>query len=374
MKILHVITALIRGGAENHLVEIVKGQIQLGHFVEVACLKENFYWKRYLEKIGSKVIPLKLKYYGDFHPVFLLRQQIKEFSPDIVHAHLPPAEMYTVLALLGVSKKIPLVISKHNDEPFYQGIGQRWLGSWVAQRSQRIIAISDAVKNNTCLQNLGCSPHKVVTIPYGIDTSPYEKVEHQAIKKLRSTWSISDDTYLIGTVCRLVPQKALHVLLEGFKIYSQQAAKPTKLVIVGTGILEVDLKQQALQLGIQQDVIWAGFREDIPVVMNALDLFTLTSIYEGLGLVLLEAMAAAKPVVSTCVSAIPEVVEDKVTGLLVPPGQPLLLAEGFKFFEESLRQTSLGTKGRQRVKEIFTVQSMIEQTLLEYTNVLNKDK
>jgi glycosyltransferase involved in cell wall biosynthesis len=371
MKILYVITDLIRSGAEAHLYELAKGLANLGHRVRVAYLKDKPYWKPDLEQLGIEVIDLKLKYYGDIAPIGLLKQHIQAFSPDLIHAHLPPAELYTVLALLTIEKEIPLIISKHNDEPFYRGIGQRWVGRWVAQRSQRMIAISDTVKNNTCKRDLGCPPEKVATVYYGIDPSPYERADARAVEALRSSWSVTEDTYLIGTVCRLVPQKALHVLLEGFHLYSQQTAKPSKLVIVGTGALAADLKQQAANLGIQKHVIWAGFRDDIPVVMNALDVFALTSVYEGLGLVLLEAMAASKPVVATRVSAIPEVVEDKVTGLLVPPGQPHSLAEAFKYCEDSAVRMHFGRKGREKVKQYFTLRSMTEKTLLEYKNVLN---
>jgi len=373
IKVFHTITCINRGGAENHLVDLVKEQVHKNCQVTVAYLKGDAYWHQTLTSLGVRVVHLKLRHYGDIRPAIKLRSLIHEFQPDIIHAHLPPAELYTRIALLGIfSNNLPFIISKHNDQPFYQGIGQRLIGGWVARRAKHLIAISNAVNKNTCIKNLGYSPNKVATIYYGIDTVPYEKVQAEAIQAVRSAWFVTDDTYLIGTVARLVPQKALHILLEGFSLYLKMATKPVKLVLVGAGVLEADLKILATQLGIQNYVIWAGFREDIHAVMNALDVFTLTSVYEGLGLVLLEAMSAGKPVIATNVSAIPEVVKNEVTGILVPPQDPMSLAKGFQFFEDNEIRIKFGIAGRKLVKESFTLNCMIEQTLSLYNQCLKE--
>lgn len=367
MKILHIITTINRGGAENHLASLIDGQVKRGCKITVVFLKGDGYWCQFLEALGVQVIGLGLRHYGDIKPVLKLRSIINSLNPDIIHAHLAPAELYTRIALLGISScPIPLVISKHNDEEFYQGLGQRLIGRWVAKRASKMIAISDVVKTNHCINYLGFSSEKVTTVYYGIDPTPYQKVSDQEIKKIRSLWAVTDETYLIGTVARLVPQKALHILLEGFSLYLKTATKPTKLVIVGVGTLESDLKNRAMDLGIQKEVIWAGFREDIPVVMNALDVFALTSEYEGLGLVLLEAMSASKPVVASNISAIPEVVSDGITGILFTPKNSVALAEGFKFLEDKEVRLRFGIAGKEKVKTHFTLDKMIDQTLIVY--------
>ncbi len=368
MKILHIITTINRGGAENHLFELIKGQLDKGHQIYLAYLKGDGYWKPYYEKIGVPVTPLGLKHYGELSPLLKLRRLIQSVNPDIVHSHMPPAELYTRLALLGISsKKLPWVITKHNDEPFYKGIGHQTFGRWVLQRANQIIAISNAVKTYTCgSTGLKCSPDKATVIHYGIEPQPYQQVQDQEIQVTRQAWGVEDRTFLIGTVCRLVPQKSLDTLLKGFAIYLQSTSIPVKLAIIGTGPLESELKKLAEQLNIASRVIWVGFREDIPTVMNALDLFVLSSIYEGFGLVLLEAMATGKPVVATQVSAIPEVIENNITGLLVPPLQPAKLAEAFGFFENLEVRKQFGTAGGQRVKSAFTLSLMIERTLAVY--------
>ncbi|MBW4424477.1 MAG: glycosyltransferase [Nostoc desertorum CM1-VF14] len=371
MKVLHVITSLVRGGAENHLVTLAIEQAKQKIEVTIAYLKSKPYWLETLHKSHVRVVSLSMRCYGDFQPIIKLRSLIYDIQPDIIHAHLPPGEIYTRIALLKTfSKKPSLTISKHNEGLFYKGFGDRYIGSWVAKRANSVIAISDAVKTNQCINYLGYPSDKVTTIYYGIDPTPYQNVSDEEIKKIRSLWGVNDETYLIGTVSRLVPQKALHILLEGFSLYLKSATKSAKLVIVGAGNLKSDLKNQAIKLGIQEQVIWAGFREDIPVVMNALDVFALTSEYEGLGLVLLEAMSAGKPVVASNISAIPEVVSDGITGILFTPKNFVALAEAFKVLEDKKVRFRFGSVGKEKVRKNFTLDKMIEQTLIVYHNCI----
>lgn len=371
-KIIHIITTINRGGAENHLLGLVKEQVNKNWQIKVAFLKGAGYWQSAFEGLGVEVIPLKLNRYGDIKPIYKLRHLIQSYNPDIVHAHMPPAELYTRIALIGIShKELPMVCSKHNDEPFFKGMGHKVLGKWVAKRANKIIAISDAVNRYICGNGLGCDSKKVITIHYGIDSTQYENVDIDCIRAARKSWGVGDDAYVIGTVARLAPQKAIHVLLEGYAIYLKNAAHPSKLVIVGEGPLASELKSISTRLGIEDHVIWAGLREDIPVVMNAYDLFALTSVYEGFGLVLLEAMASAKPVVASCVSAIPEIVEDNISGILVPSNRPELFADAFKFFENEPNRRKYGIAGLGRARKEFAIEKMVDSIDEVYFNLLN---
>lgn len=375
MKVLHVVTGIRRGGAENHLFQLASLQVAHGLDVSIICLKNDRYWQSQLEVLGVKVEFLRISSYGNLMDIFKLRRYILTVKPDILHAHLTPAELYVRLALLGFdSRKFPLIISKHNDSKFYNGPGQSLLGAWVASRAQRIIAISSAVKFNNCVRNLNYNSNHVSLIPYGIDQRPYEEVDTLAVKSLRTSWLADDETYIVGVVARLIPQKSLHILLEGFKLYMTKAKRQAKLVIVGSGPLEETLRNKAIELGIQKQVVWAGFREDIPLVMNAFDVFALTSHYEGLGLVLLEAMAASKPIVASRVSAIPEVVEDGETGILFSPGNSQQLADTLVKLENNEHRIRYGSAGKQRLKSNFTLEHMLRETINIYHDVLEKTK
>lgn len=367
LKILHIITTLNRGGAENHLLALVRGQTKRGLQVEVAYLKGDGYWKNELKKFGVAVHELELRYYGDVRPLMRLRKLLSESDTDLVHAHMPPAEVYARVALLG-DNSMPLVITKHNDECFCPFPGHAALGRWVVRRAHRVVAISDAV-NRYVSQYLSIEPSRIATVGYGIDPSPYMEIDATACSRLKREWGCSEDTWVIGTIARLVPQKGIDVLLKAYALYRSKATRPSRLVIVGTGFLEQTLKDLAHHLQIAAEVVWAGFREDIPLVMNTFDLFALTSHYEGFGLVLLEAMASGKPVVATRVSAIPEVVQDGTTGMLCDPGSSEQVAATFQHFETVSVCKCLGSAGRARVRDRFGIDRMVEQTLEIYKHV-----
>ena len=369
MKVLHVITTINRGGAENHLIELVRTQAQQGLVVMVAYLKGDGYWATTLREFGVRVEPLGLTRYGDLSPILKLRVLIRSVAPDIVHAHMPPAELYTRLALLLLYPAPVMVISKHNDEPFFRGPGQRAMGGWVARRATRMIAISDAV-NAYARNHLNMPADRVTTVYYGIDPRPYEQIRDSQRQDVRAEWSIPPGAWVIGTVARLVPQKALHVLLNAYAQYRAQARQASRLVLVGRGPLETGLKALSSQLGLDNEIIWAGFREDIPVVMKAFDAFVLTSSYEGFGLVLLEAMAAARPVVASRVSAIPEIVQDGMTGLLCESADHVGFGHALLRLEEAEVRVILGNAGHDRALTHFTLERMAEATLAVYKECL----
>jgi glycosyltransferase involved in cell wall biosynthesis len=369
MKVLHVITSLIRGGAETHLVELARGEVDRGVGVTVAYLKDEPYWRDALVKAGVAVEPLAMARYGDPRPIARLRAAMRCIRPDVLHAHLPPAELYARLALAAGGPARAFVLTRHNDEGFYSGPRHRQLGAWVARRADLVIAVSDAVRDHTH-RYLGVSPAKTRTIRHGIDLEPFARVASAERNRLRAEWGAVDDTVVFGIVGRLVPQKALHVLLEGYARYRALTSRPSRLVVVGYGPLETELKARSLELGLADAVLWAGFRDDIPAVMSSFDVFALSSQCEGFGLVLLEAMAAGKPVVATQVSAIPEVVEDGVTGLLGPAADPDAFSAAMMQLEDTALREKLGTAGRKRAGE-FTLDRMIDATLAAYVGVLD---
>ena len=368
MKILHVITTVNRGGAENHLIDLVEKQLSEGHQIFVAYLKGDGYWSDYLISKGADVKDLRLRYYGHLTPLFKLIILINKISPDVIHGHMPPAELYSRIAIIFSKTKSAFVISKHNDEPFFKGIGSEFVGRWVSRRSKKIIAISDSV-NKYMQFNLDVRPDKLTTIRYGLDASKYDAGKTEALQ-LRAQWAKNSGDILIGTVARLVPQKALHVLLKAFAKYKLKSSLVAVLVVVGRGPLEQELKKLAEDLDIADSVKWVGFREDIHNVMNVFDIFALTSAYEGFGLVLLEAMAAGKPVVATNVSAIPEVVVDKETGFLCNAFDAEAFASAFFHLENEHLRSQMGEAGKTRVKKEFTIEKMESNTRKVYLDAL----
>jgi glycosyltransferase involved in cell wall biosynthesis len=365
MRILHVITTMSRGGAENHVVDLAVGQAGRGADVAVAYLKGDGYWADRLRTSGVRVEPLGLRRYGAIAPFFALRRLLRDYAPDLIHAHLPPAELYTTAALLPTGSGPPLVITKHNDEPFYPGPGHDVVGRWVMRRASRAIAISNAVNLYT-RERLHLSDDKLRTVYYGIDCDPFETIDAGARQALHAEWGINEGEIVIGTVARMVPQKALHVLLSAFARYRSISQRSPRLVIVGRGPLMAELNFLAQAIGLSDSIVWTGFREDIPAVMHAFDVFSLTSAYEGFGLVLLEAMAASRPVIATAVSAIPEIVQDGRTGVLCPANNAGEIAAAFLRLEDANVRAVFGSNGRLRVRENFTLDRVADATMAVY--------
>ncbi len=372
MKILHVITTINRGGAENHLVSLVEGQLAEGLDVDIAYLKGDGYWTEHLRGKGARIHPLGLSHYGEPAPLRRLTALLNGAAPDIVHAHMPPAECYAAAGIALSRGRPPLVISKHNDEPFCRLPGSAWLGRAVGKRATRIIAISDAVNNYT-RRRQRVSDERIVTVRYGIDPAPYREVSAEARAAVRKEWGIPPEAWVLGTVARLVPQKALHILLGAYADYLRIATADSRLVLVGRGPQEAELKALAERLGISARVIWAGFREDIPQVMTAFDVFALTSSYEGFGLVLLEAMSARRPIVASRISAIPEIVVDQQTGLLCPAGDRPAFAQAFLRCEDAATRAAFGEAGYERALQEFSVPRMVERTLALYRDCLRDE-
>lgn len=369
MNVLHVITSINRGGAQNHLVDLIRHQSAC-MAVSVAYLRGDGYWADALRDMGVNVHDLGLRFYGDLRPLRRLRRIIREANFDLVHAHLPPAELYARMALIGIDRtQLPLAVSKHNDEPFHKSIGERSLGRWVARRAAVVVAISDAVNRYMAGPALGIEPARLETIHYGIDARPFAATTAEQGLALRRRWGIPNEAVLIGFAGRLVPQKSLETLLEGFALLRKRSSTDFRLALVGSGELEAPLRERANVLGIADAVVWPGFHDDMPAVMRAFDVFALTSLYEGFGLVLVEAMATARPVVATRVSAIPEIVVDGETGFLISPRSPEELANALQKLESSTLRDRLGAAGQRRVMHDFTLERMYEATDNLYTRL-----
>lgn len=369
MKIIHLISSLDRGGAENHLRDLVKGQRELGHEISIGFLRNNGELRNVFEEMGCTVSgPFITEGYLSFSSILRIRSFIVDSCADLLHTHMPPASLFGVLASIGL--KIPWVASLHNDERFVELPGQRILGRLIYNKAQQLAAISSAVKNFTIKEFYLADNAPISVIPYGIDLTPYENVPANDVVKLKREWATDENCFVIGTIARLTTQKSLDTLINSIaKLKEQQ--KKIKLVIVGAGPLEEQLKSLTTDLKLENDIIFAGRRSDIPTVLKSFDLFVLPSIYEGLGLVLLESMAAGTPIIASRVSAIPEIVVESETGLLFEKKDINELSSKIAMIIENpdLR-VKFNKAGIKRVKEVYSLKNMLDQTEIVYQKAL----
>jgi glycosyltransferase involved in cell wall biosynthesis len=299
MNVVHLITTICRGGAETQLLTLVREQKKLGHKVSVYYLKDAPELEFDFNSAGATVHHLLLGK-NFLRQIYFFRKAIKG-TETIVHAHLPKSEL---LASFAVSHN-RFVISRHNSEPFFPNapkLVSKLLSNWVSYRSYGCISISIAVNKYLAENRELFQKRKQWVIRYGFNPNFSE------LKSSSKELNVNQTT--IGTVARLAPQKDLPTLLKGFAVYSTNKYG-TRLQIVGVGSEENSLKSLADSLDIKDKVDWLHRTTKVYEVMSKMDIFCLTSKYEGFGLVLLEAMQSKIPIVAARNSAIVEVLGEE---------------------------------------------------------------
>ncbi|MGV8149906.1 MAG: glycosyltransferase [Alkaliphilus sp.] len=325
IKVLHVINSLAMGGAEELILNICKNINQKKFLVEVVVLqKEMEPIGNELKETGVKVHILKCLHNPlDIRKTIKLIKIIKKYKPDIIHSHLFDSNFHARIAGILCNIK-SLIIHEHSTyhqkEKFFRF--PIYADRLLSRFTYKIIAISNAVKNFTVRQER-ISENKFEVIRNCIPVDKFIKQDRVSIKhNIRERLGIKQNSFLIISVASLTKQKGHKYLLEAL---ASLKIKNTMLLLVGDGPLRKDLNDQVKKLNLNDKVIFLGIRRDIPELLAASDLFVLSSVWEGQGLVVLEAMASGLPIVATNVGGVPEVVTEK-EGYLVEPKNSQALA------------------------------------------------
>ena len=371
MKILHVITTLDMGGAEKYLLSQVRGQTARGHAVSVAYLKgAGSLRDDFLAAGAVRVLhaPLGIGSFTQLWPA--LR------AADVIHTHLLKADMSVAPIALLAGKRSRLVSGKHNDEQVLKRRLVALIHGLLGRIPARTIVLSDHV-GRFFERHGGISAAKQRRIYYGLDRAPFESAAErrgELLAPLRAEFGWQPDDIVFLCVARFAPQKAHDVLLRAMHSARERSEVPLRLLLVGDdpfgdGRTRAEALARELELG--EDVHFAGIRRDVPELMAVSDVFVMSSLWEGLGLVFLEAMAAGLPQLGSRVSAVPEVVAEGETGLLVPPGEfePLAAAMVELAADPGLR-AQMAAAGRVRVADLFAIDRMVDETLAVYRELL----
>jgi glycosyltransferase involved in cell wall biosynthesis len=348
--VTHIVTTIERGGAENQLLILVEAQVKSARPVTVIFLKGNPELENSFISVGAQVID-SLRGKNPIHQVLHLKSILKNSGRTILHCHLPRAELIATLANLKLG--YPLVVSRHNSESFFPGaprIIARSLSRFVTCRASYVVAISKAVQD-FLIQNCEISsecPIKVVYYGY-----PHSLLRPQIYS--------SGAKKVIGTISRLAPQKDIPTLLRAFKNLADN--EDYELLIVGDGVLKEDLTKLAEAMSLL-NISWRGRVSDVSVELARMDVFVLASLYEGFGLVLLEAMNAGVPIVAARNSAIPEVLGESYP-YLFETGNDLDLTEALNKILSADR-SEVADIGFERLEK-FTTAKMLENLDPIYT-------
>lgn len=313
MTVLHVITTINRGGAENQLLLLVRAQINQGLNVYVADLKGDSELAQEFRASGAKLIQT-LRGRNFIFQIQGLRKELKGLpTKTIIHAHLPQAEL---LCAIAKRNNQTLIITRHfggRFKPASNIILSSILGQVASFRASKVIAISESVKNVLKDNKEVFRNSRLEVIHYGFDPNNFvNQVKTLRDGKIQTTISL-------GTVSRLSPEKNVHLIIRAFEILKRDIPL-APLRIVGVGPLEEELTDLVYKLGIAGDVEFLGKRSDIAEFMNSLDVFILASSFEGFGMVLVEAMSIGKRIVASRNSAIEEIIGETNCGVLFETG------------------------------------------------------
>ena len=367
MKLAHLITTLGVGGAEKHLLWLGRELVARGHELDVLYLKGDGELKDEFAAAGMPARKVPFESPLDLPGALAgLVSALRELQPDLLHTHLLKADALGALAARKAG--VPgLVSSKHNDERALLKAGVGVVHGWLSKRADRIIALSDHVAR--FVAEHGRVPRERITrIYYGVDAEGLGASRGRA--EVRAELGVDEATPLLVCVGRLAPQKDHPTLLAALA----QLPPEVQLLVVGGdpfGDGRPRLEARAAELGVADRARFLGIRHDVPDLLAASDLFVLPSLWEGLGLVFLEAMAVELPIVASNVSAIPEVVEDGVSGWLVPPGDPAALAGAVRdALARDDDRRARGVAGRMRLLERFALPRMVDETEAVYREVV----
>ncbi len=369
IRVLQVITSLERGGAENHLLALVTHADRSRFDIELAVLHGEGELVPVFRSHGVPVHLLKAR--GRFDPWALgrLASLLRDGGYDIVHSHLFRADIYVCLAATLLTRApLRLVSTRHNDDRFFLHPIVGIAHYLVSARQDMIIAISDHIARFTIGRGVR-DPGRVRRVYHGLETPDTEAQERRRLA-LRQELEIDASAFLVGNVGRLAPQKGQRHLVRALPALLEQVPD-AHVLIAGGGDLDSYLRGLADELGVSDRVHVLGPRRDVPAIMRAIDVFVMPSIWEGFGIVLLEAMAAERPVVASRVATIPEVVEDGETGILVPAGDAEALAAALSALAlDPARARRLGLAGRQRLESSFSLEKMVGDTESLYEELI----
>lgn len=354
------------GGQPNRVLTTAEGLRARGHEVTVSGPRGCMLVHRARERGFPVFEGLELR--SGFHPIsrygdaMALRAHFGGFHYDVIDTHGSQDTWAVRLALLGLRDQPAFIRTRHNIFPVEGHVANRWLYS----RIDHVITISPQV---IPLMSKVMPPERCTSIYSAPDPHRFEVGDVR--EQTRQQLGVVADEPVIGVVARLAPEKGHRHLVAAAPTILQQLPK-TRFVFVGTGRSRPELEAQIRQLDMADRFHLTGFREDVPKLLQAFDLFVLCPTDgESLGTSILEAFLSGKPVVATDVGGVRESVIDGVTGRLVPPAQPEALAEAcIEMLKNPELAATMARAGRARVEAMFTPETIASQTEAVYQKVI----
>lgn len=371
IKVCHLASGDLWAGAENMLASLIAGLVG-DDSLEVSAILFNE--GVLADRLRGLNIPVWIIPENQNNPLQLMmktRDRLASGSFNILHTHRYKENLIGAFAakLIGIGH---VACTVHGmPEPFhgfdnFKASIYNFLDIQTKRfLMQKIITVSNDIQNTLAGK---INPKKLATVHNGIDLDRLKKIQPR--DAVRAGLGLPNDALVIGSVGRMMPVKGYEYLLEAVKKMLENEPK-VRLVMVGDGPLKAELEDKAKALGIADQVIFTGFVPETIEIINALDIFVLSSLHEGISISLLESLALGIPAVVTNVGGNPEVVEDGVQGKFVSPRNPGALAEAcLSLLNDPQKRKDMGDKGRERIRKEFSKEAMAEKIRLIYFDLI----
>lgn len=326
---------------------------------------------------------------SDYRAYQDLKKLIKDFKPDIVHTHA--AKPGAIGRLAAAAAGVPVVVHTfhgHVFHSYFNSLKTKFFINterYLATKSNAIVAISEQQRNEL-VEDFKIAPaHKFRIIPLGLDLDRFTTDTENKRVQFRQAFGLEDDVVAIGIIGRLVPVKNHYLFLKGIRNVLDNSSKKIKAFIIGDGETRADLENTAKQSGIafstEKDthhphpLVFTSWRSDVDVIMAGLDIVTLTSFNEGTPVSLIEAQAANKPIVSTRVGGIADVVVEGQTALLANVQDSETFSNHLlRLVQDDDLRRQMGQRGRANVLKRFSYQRLMQDMSALYFELLEKKK
>jgi L-malate glycosyltransferase len=360
---LHVDTARTWRGGQNQVLLTVNGLREIGQRAALVAHPDGELRRRASE--GLELVPFAPRAEMDLSAAWRFSRLIKRLRPDVIHAHDPHGVAMAALALsFGAATaggRSPALVAARRVDFHLKGNS---FSRWKHRQVDCFIAASETIRR--MLLTDGVEERRTVTVHEGIDV---DRVVRTPAVDVHAAFWLPHGSPVVGNVAALVPHKGQRDLIEAARLVIPQLPD-ARFVILGEGELREPLERLIREHRLEKHVLMPGFRTDVIGCIKGFDLFVLSSVTEGLGTSLLDAMACAKPIVATRAGGIPEVVAEGSTGLLVPTHDAHALAEAIvRLLRDQAARQRMGEAGLTRVRERFTVERMVAETAAVYQAV-----
>lgn len=361
MRVVHLISSGGFYGAEQVVVTLAKGTSRLGIACTILCFEDarqpNLELFHRAAAAGIDVKRLACRKRVDRSAFFDLINCLRDLEADLLHTHGAKADFYGLMAAKKLN--LPIVATLHlwSHTPFIVRFYD-WVDAFILRFFDRVVGVSEAIADEMVKKGI---PRRLIRIiRNGVDLESLVTPGEGTRQETRQELGIKGNVPVVGIVGRLAPEKGHRFFLEAAR--EVLSLMPEVIfVIVGGGHLEEELRARASALGIISSVRFAGVRRDVARFYETFDLLLSSSLREGTPMVLLEAMALARPVIATSVGGVSALVRHNETGLLVPPGDVPLMAQAIlDLLQDQARRGRLARAGQRLIREEFSAESMAE--------------